>query len=596
MSGGMSPQPSLEAEPLPVSEGKRTLALVGLAVLAAAALYLWGSYGSALSEPDEARYGEIAREMLVSGDWLTPHLNFVKYFEKPPLVYWATGLAFAGLGATEFAARLPSILSALLTLALTGWLARRLYGGATALLAVVCLAVSPLFGVLAIVLTLDMALTAFMTLAMCCAWAAVSAAAPTLALPRGGGGKRPAGDALSALSALPPPRRGRGGAQTWIRAAYAATALAMLVKGPVAAVLVGAAIFVFVLTHGGLRGLRPWLDWRAFALAAAIALPWFVLVGARNPEFWHFFIVDQHINRYVSSREHGEPIWFFLPVLPLALVPWGLVALFDPAALRDAWDPRTWTPGTRFCAIWAAVIVGFFSFSAGKLLTYVLPALPPLAVLCARLVLWSLARGRVAGLTRVGWLCLLGGLVIGLCAALLPLFSDHWRVHAIAPYLYAAAGPLAATGWIIGRLVAARRARAALVALGAGWTLVFAIAVAGRGVANEYRPLGLAAGAAMAPNDRLALYRKYVQGMAFYAGRRTILVGGRGELKFGSLQGDHAAWFWPTDADLVREWQAPGRLLVLFNRDDLDRLRPQLDPPPLEVAAKDKKVLVKNRP
>ncbi|MDX2166243.1 MAG: glycosyltransferase family 39 protein [Deltaproteobacteria bacterium] len=541
--------------------------------LVALAALLYGISASrvALLEPDEGRYAEIGREMVESGDWLTPRLNYVKYLEKPPLVYWATAVSFLTFGSSELSARLPVVLSALATLALTGWLARRLYGGAVALLAVALLALSPLFGVLAVVLTLDMPLTAFMTAAMCAAWRAL---AP------------PETDAAARDAS----------ARRWVRVTYAATALAILVKGPVAAVLLGAIVFVFALARGGGRGLLLWLDWRGFAVAAAIALPWFVLVGLRNPEFFHFFVVDQHLTRYTSTREHGEPPWFFLPVLPLALAPWGLALLFDPGALRPAWDPRTWAPGTRFCALWAVVIVAFFSLSASKLLTYVLPAMPPLAILCARAVLWSAERGRVAGLVRVGWLLLVGGLVLGFCAAVLPQFNPHFRIQLLAPFLAAGAVPMAATGWLTGRCAARGRASAALLALGAGWALLFAVVLAGRSAANEYRPLALAARAAMTPDDRLALYHKYVQGMPYYTGRRVVFVGRGSELKFGSQQGDHAQWFWRDDADLVREWAAPGRLFVLLNRSDLDSLRPQLDPAPIEIATKDKKVLVKNRP
>jgi len=542
--------------------GRGALGLLIIVLLLAAALYVFGARGFALSEPDEGRYGEIAREMVESGDWLTPRLNYVKYFEKPPLVYWSSALAFVGLGQSELAARLPSVIGALLTLTLTGWLAWRLYGAATALLAVACLAVGPLFGVLAVVLTLDMSLTACMTLAMCCAWMAQAG---------GASGRR------------------------WVRAAYAATALAILVKGPVAAVLVGAAVLLFTLVDGGLRAVRPWLDWRALLLAMLIALPWFVLVGLRNPEFWHFFIVDQHLTRYLSTREHGEPLWFFVPVLPLALAPWSLVVLLDAAALRGAWDPRTWAAGTRLCVIWAAVIVVFFSLSASKLVTYALPALPPLAILCARAVSWMVARRRTTGLTRTGWLLLIGGLVMGACAALLPWFTPLWRAQALAPYLYAGALPLAATGLLTGRYAAAQRPRAALLALGVGWAAVFTVALAGRGVANEYRALGFAARTAMQPADRLALYHNYVQGMTFYTGRRAVVVGGAGELTFGSKLGDHTAWFWPSDEQLLREWQSSGRLFLVINRDDLDRLRPQMTPPPIEIASKGKKVLVANR-
>lgn len=536
-------------------------ALAILLAAATAGIYLYGAWGFALADPDEARYAELAREMIERGDWLTPYLNYTKYFEKPPLVYWATALSFVTFGQSELAARLPSLLGGLATLLLTAALARRLYGGATALLACAMLAGGPLFGFMSIVLTLDMSLTLFITAAMVAVWLAWS----------GDGDRR------------------------LVRVAYAATALAVLVKGPVAAVLVGGTAGLFLLTHGAWPALRPWLDWRGLVLAALILLPWFVLVGWANPEFWHFFIVDQHLHRYTSSKEHGEPFWFFGPVVVAALAPWSLALVFEPRLLRGALDPRAWAPGTRFLFLWAAVILVFFSLSVSKLATYALPALPPVAILGARALLWGVERGRTAGLARAAWLLLIGGPILGLVAAILPLVDDHFRVPLIVPYLFAGALPVAFTGWATLRLLSRGRPQAALVAFGAGWLLMFAVAVAGRGVANEYKQLGLAARAAMRPGDRLVLYHNFVHSMVYYSQQRWVMVGGAGELTFGSKQGDQSAWFWPGDADLYREWSGPDRVFVLFNRPQLDRHRPHMNPPPIEVASKDKKVLVVNR-
>lgn len=537
-------------------------AVLGLLLAAATlAIYLYGAHGFALADPDEARYGEIAREMIESGDWTTPHLNYAKYFEKPPLVYWGTALAMRAFGGSELAVRLPTVLAGLLTLGLTAALARRLYGAATGLLAAAVLAAAPLFGFMAIVLTLDMSLTLFVTAALAAVWLAWS----------GGGDRR------------------------WVRVAYVATALAILVKGPVAAVLVGGVAFLFSLTHGGWRALRPWFDWRALVLALAIVLPWFLLVGWRNPEFWHFFIVDQHLHRYTSTKEHGEPIWFFLPVVLGALAPWSLVLALDPGAWRGAVDPRRWTPATRFLALWAAVILVFFSLSISKLVTYALPALPPLAILAARAVLWAIGRGRTAGLARAAWVLLVAGPILGIVAAALPYANSHFRVPLVVPYLFAGAVPLALAGFVTLRLLAARRPHAALVALAAGWMLLFAVTVAGRGVANEYRSLGLAARAAMRPGDRLVLFLNFVQSMVYYSGTRWVMVGNPGELGFGSRQGDQSAWFWPTTDQFFQEWSGPGRMIVLFNRSHIERFGDRLDPPPIILATKDKKVLAANR-
>ncbi len=596
----------------------RAVWLLGATAAAAAitALYAYGAHGFPLTEPDEARYAEIGREMLARGDWVTPHLNFVKYFEKPPLVYWATAAAFGALGVSELAARLPSLVSGLVTIALTVGLARRMYGPSTALLALPIIALGPLFGFLAQTLTLDMSLTLFMTLAMAAVWFGWtrtppdrpstppgSSAGPAGRPPPPCGDKppedaerlSPVGDSLSGGSSPAWLPGARHATQTWYRVAFVATALAVLVKGPVAALLVAGSALLFLALHGGWRAVRPALDWRGFALALAVAVPWFVLVSWRNPEFVHFFVVDQHIARYLWTSEHGEPIWFFAPVIALALGPWGLMLLLDPALWRGALAPRTWSAPTRFLVIWAAVIVVFFSLSTSKLLTYVLPAMPPLAILAARAIAAAFAQGRTAPLSRLAWLFLVGGPVLSLCGALVPHLSTHWRTPLLAPYLIAGGVPLVATGWLTRRALQRGRPYAALAVLALGWCAVFAVAVSGRGVANDYRALGLAARAAMAPEDRLVLYRRLVHGIGFYAGRRTIMVGHPGELKFGSGQGAQRAWFWSGDADLRREWAAPGRLFLVINRKDLDAFRPPLDPPPLTVAAKDKKVLVVNR-
>jgi 4-amino-4-deoxy-L-arabinose transferase-like glycosyltransferase len=537
---------------------KAVLAL--LLTAATLAIYFYGAHGFALADPDEARYGELAREMIASGDFVTPRLNHVKYFEKPPLVYWATALSIRAFGPSELAVRVPTLLAGLATLVLTTLLARRLYGAGTALLAAAILAGAPLFAFMAVILTLDMSLTVFVTAALFAVWRAWS----------GGGDRR------------------------WVRVAYAATALGILVKGPVAVVLVGGATLLFLLPHGGWRALRPWFDWRALALAAVITLPWFLLVGWRNPEFWHYFLVDQNFHRYTKTKEHGEPIWFFAPVVLGGLAPWSLALAFDPRGLRSALDPRTWTPATRFLAIWAVTILVFFSLSISKLATYAVPALPPLAILVARALLWGIERGRAVGLTRAAWVLLVAGPILGLVAAILPFVNDHFRVPIVVPYLFAGAALLAVCGFATLRQLAAHRPYAALVAFAASWMLVLAVAISGRGIANEYSDLGHLARAEMRPGDRLVLYQNFVQSMVYNSGERWVMVGNPGEMTFGSQQGDQSAWFWNND-EFLRQWSGPGRMLVLFNRKHIERLGSRLDPPPIVLATKDKKVLAANR-
>src|SRR6185369_6076844 len=309
----------------------------------------------------------------------------------------------------------------------------------------------------------------------------------------------------------------------------------------------------------------------------------------------HFFVVDQHIARYLWTEEHGEPIWFYLPLLAPALGPWGIALLFDPRLLGAVWPPRAWSPAVRFLVLWAAVIIAFFSLSTSKLVTYMLPALPPMAILGARGWQHAMRVGRIAGLARLAWGLLVVGPIMSAGGAVLPLVVAHWRMPLIAPALIAGGPILFATGWLMRRWLAQSRPFAAYAALAAGWFALLAVAMSGRLAANEYRALGVAARAAMRSDDRLAIYGSYVQSVPFYSGRRAIMIIGAGELTFGSQQGDQSAYFWPSLDVLRREWAGPGRLFLVVKRSDLERFDPPLNPAPRFLAEKQDKLLVVNR-
>lgn len=532
------------------------LAPAAAAVLTALYILPLGWFG--LNKPDEGRYAEIAREMLVLGDWVTPHLNFVEYFEKPPLVYWVTAVAEAILGPTEFAVRLFPACCGLLTVWMTFALARAMFGASTALLAAVILATAPLFFVLSQVIILDMPLTCTVTASLVCFWFAYRAA---------------------------------GNPAWWYRGMYAAVALGTLIKGPIAIVLSGLTVVTFLALRRDWNAVVRSLRLDGVLIAAAIALPWFVAVSIRHPEFLDFFFMDQHWRRYLSTGEHHGAWWYYLPIVLGGMAPWTVVALGDP----KSWRPREWwplSPAHQFCLAWAVSVFLFFSFSISKIGTYVLPMFPPAAIGLALVIRRQEVAGRPLGVRAAAWVC--GALGAG-CLVASPVVLAVWsdpRASTLASRL-ALGGVVLATG---SGLVLRRAAfeRGVWVLAGA-MVLLLGVVISGRDVATQYRPLARAVAATAGPNDLIVAYAQYLPCFSFYTRRRVVNVISWGELEFGRQHGDHAEFFWPEDEQLVEAWRGPRRILLIINRDQLDRLRPSLVPPPLEIASQYKKVVVTNR-
>lgn len=307
-----------------------------------------------LLDPDEGRYAEIPREMLASADWITPRFDGLKYFEKPPLQYWATAAAYRAFGVSEWSSRLWSFALAFACLPLTyAWVAR-LFGRASARAALTALALSPYFLIIGHLNLLDAAFTFWLTCAVFGFTLAQCA---------------PCGSEVE---------------RRWMLAAWATAALAVLSKGIVVGVLALGALIVYSVST---RELRPWRRLHplaGFALFTAIAAPWFVAVSVRNPSFPEFFFVHEHFTRFLTTvHQRVEPWWYFLPLLLVAVLPW-LVPL--ARAIVGEWRERA-TPGVHpfrplaFLAIYAAVTLVFFSASGSKLAPYVLPMLPVLAAL-----------------------------------------------------------------------------------------------------------------------------------------------------------------------------------------------------------------------
>ena len=278
-----------------------------LYALLGAIIYLPGLGRPALWEPDEGRYAEIAREMVVSGDYVTPRDDFELYFEKPPLVYWANAASIEIFGANEFAVRLPAALFSIGQIVVTAALADEMLGATAGFFAALVLALSPLFFGFARFATLDPALAFFLAAALGAFYIAARE------------------DSFS-----------RPSARRWMLISAAMLAMGTLAKGPIALLLGGAIAVTWLAVEHRLRQVAQMpLVWCG-VIYAAIVLPWFILMEARNPGFLRFFFIHEHFERYVSSSEHGWGPWFFIPIVIGGMWPWIFFVPLGWSAMRAA--------------------------------------------------------------------------------------------------------------------------------------------------------------------------------------------------------------------------------------------------------------------
>ncbi len=308
-----------------------------------------------IAVPDEGRYGEVGRWMLVSGDWLTPRLDGLPFFHKPPLLYWLEAISMAIFGVSALALRLVPALHAGLMLTALYLAARSITNECMARRAVIMLGSSLCFLVGGQYINHDMLVATWISLAI---W---SFAFAFMA------GEKP---------------------NAWLaRLGFVACALGMLSKGLIGLALPGLVLLVWLIWTRQFKKIAhlPWFS--GLALFALIALPWFVLAQQAYPEFFNYMFVGQQFNRYTANvYNNPQPWWFYLLALCLLLFPWVFLALAQARRVTA----RTLTsevimaaPWWKLCWSWVLAILLFFSVPNSKLVGYILPVVPPLTLLAA---------------------------------------------------------------------------------------------------------------------------------------------------------------------------------------------------------------------
>jgi 4-amino-4-deoxy-L-arabinose transferase-like glycosyltransferase len=520
---------------------------------------------------DEGRYAEMAREMFVTGDWITPRYNGYKYFEKPPLQTWMNALTFAWFGIGAWQARLYTALAGFAGVLVAGYTGARVFNVAAGFAAALVLASAPYWNLMGHFNTLDMGLSLWMELTLCAML-------------------------LAQRVGVAP-----GAARRWMWLCWASMALAVLSKGLIGVILPGAVLVLYSLIT------RDWALWKRLSLPSglvvffAIATPWFVLVQQRNPEFLNFFFIVQQFDRYLTPAQNRPgPVYYFVGVLLVGFLPWLPLAWQSVrSALALPRQLNGFAPG-KLLIVWSAFIFVFFSASHSKLVSYVLPIAPALALVIG---------AYLPRVPRLAWRRHLLGyaaflVIAAIGAVFIARFGDARTPNALYRefrlWVFAAIGvALALT--LVALAVLRRTQQGVLpsaVVFGAAWVMLCTIAGTGHDAFGRQ-----SSGALLAPAVKAALARLpadtpfYAVGyldhtLPFYVGHTTIMVENPDELAFGVSQ-EPSKWV-PTVQDWIARWNADPHALAVMRPDRYAALA--AEQVPMRVIARDARRVVVEKP
>ena len=452
--------------------------------------------------PDEGRYVEIPREMVETGDFLTPHLNGLKYFEKPPLFYWMQAGLIRLFGIHEGVLRLWTTVLGLIGCLFVYGMGRFVVNRQAGLLAAGVLATSFLYFFLARLIILDMAVTVLITGALCSFW----------------------------LSTVFTGKKG------FLCLTFYGLfmALATLTKGLIGAVLPGMVILVWMGVMGQSRLLKrafhPWV----ILLFLGVAAPWHILVSLKNPEFFDFYFIQEHLLRYTTSlHRRTQPFWFFIPVFLVGFFPW---VSFFYGSLKNGWALSKTDPQFRsfflFCLCWIGIVFLFFSFSQSKLIPYLLPIFPPAAFLVGCFLSHASFEDKQSRIFYQVFLFLVGFAAL----AYLPVKAFWWGSPLWeSPVLGAFLGLVALISWGTCLYVQCYHLTLKAIFLSTiGLLMVGTLVDPLVQPRPSMKPFAQKLKELASPGDRVVIYGKYYQDLPVYLGRTVQVVNWSGELDFGA--------------------------------------------------------------
>lgn len=572
----------------------------------AAVIYIGGAFSPPLLDDADATHAEAAREMAATGDWVTLHVNGIRYLEKPPLPYWEAAACFKLFGVHEFGAHLPLAMTVLLMIGLAGMWARRAFGDRAGIYAALFFATSAGVYLFTRIFIPDLMLAFFIAAAL-----------------------------YFFLTALEDRRSWR-----WY-AGYTCIALGVLAKGLVALVFVGGTGFFYCALSGEWRRWREFRLLTGLLLLTALAAPWHIIAGLRNHGFFWFYFVNEHFLRFLGERYPKDynkmPALAYWGLHLVWLFPW---SFYFPVAVRNwrkefSWRERALDFAARtrlLCIVWATLVLMFFAISTNQEY-YTFPAyLPMLMLLAAGLAHEEEQGGSRKSILGGNWALATLGLAVasalagGLWQARhLPYVSDIGTVlveRGVGNYTLSMShffdltgasfaalrlpAVLAAVAFALGPLIALilrlkRRDYAATWALTLTLVLFFVaahIALDRFGPYLSSEPLAERIAKVATPQDRVMIYgdQSYGSSLLFYLRRQIYLVNGRSSsMWFGSTFPD-APHVFLNGAELNREWKSDQRIFLFVPRENRDRADVLVPQPHYFVAESSGKVIWSNQP
>ncbi len=502
-----------------------------------------------LINPDEGRYMEIPREMLASGNFITPHLNGIIYFEKPILFYWLQAAGLKLFGMSLFAMRLPNALIAILGCLLTYFTANQLFNRKTAIFSALISATSCIYFVFAHYVATDMLLCLLFSATLfffCLAQQEFK--------------------------------------KTYFYLFYIASALAVLTKGLVGIFLPAVIILSWLLLTNRWKDLKYYCIPGGLLVFLAISLPWHILAQIKNPQFFHFYIVEQQFLRYLTPYAGREQAFWFLPlVFAVGFLPW---TVFLPNLIIDTYKTffsGRWQRFWQFALclslikqikllLWLAIFIlfVFYWLSKSQLISYILPLFPALAILLADYLVRAFEQQKdfTKNFLVLAFIFTLGPLVLFLIK-LSPVFP-HAKI-----YLFSAIMLFFISGWLVCLINKLRNAEVACIILVASISIAYASLYFAYGKFNRSTSLPFAEvlKPLLKPDSEVIVYNNYYQDLPVYLERTVKIVNWQGELAPGIAYTPNAEQIMINENQLWQQWQTHKEIYLLLLNDDYEKLK-----------------------